>query len=125
MLSRERTRRPLNAAPNDKILLLFEPLLPCLLLALANLCHCAVRTCADIPRTFREIVMEPHVNDEALALILTLAILAAIFFWVPTLNFCGERCQRFLHARRKSRAAASPETAQGAGLLTENRGSGQ
>jgi hypothetical protein len=39
-------------------------------------------------------------SDEVIAIIITIAIIALFFVWVPLLNFVCPRCGRFLERRR-------------------------
>ncbi len=47
-------------------------------------------------------------TDDILAVLITIAILSAAFLWVPTLELCGPRCQKFFLARRTRRENAEP-----------------
>ncbi len=49
-------------------------------------------------------------TDEILAFLIAIAILFALFVWVPTLGICNERCQKLLRGWRQRKAVVAPES---------------
>jgi hypothetical protein len=57
-------------------------------------------------------------SDEVIALIITIAIIALFFVWVPLLDFICPPCGRFLARWRLPKEKAEPERRPYACLLT-------
>jgi len=49
-------------------------------------------------------------SDEVLAPLLTVAVLIALFVWVPTLHVCNARCQDLLRLRSSRRETLAERT---------------
>ena len=70
-------------------------------------------------------------TDEILAFLIAIAILLALFVWIPTLEICSEGCQKLLRGGRQrkatsaaqhtaaARSAATPQTQAAAQRLVE------